>query len=65
MHDGDDLWDDSFGAGDENREEPPFDESQVDEDELDRLERDFFEDSSKKRSPFGQLVELDEFPDHL
>ncbi len=55
MIDPEKVWDDEF-----MEPPPPFDEAEIDEDELDRLENDFYTNTSGRRSPFGRLVSLDD-----
>lgn len=52
-----DQWSSQFG---ESYVEDPFDADQVDDDELDRLENEFFEGKSGPRSRYGRLDEIDD-----
>lgn len=52
-----DQWSDRFG---ESYVEDPFDVEELDDQELERLEDEFFHGGSGPRSDYGQLDEIDD-----
>lgn len=52
-----DQWSARFG---ESYIEDPFDADELDDQELERMEEDFFRDGSGRRSTFGSLDELED-----